>query len=246
MGGGGQAVVTAASSVRVYSDQPLGPGDRSIRLTAEERHHLGVRRVAPGDPVEVLDGVGGIGSGTLEADGTIVIERVTRAVRPPDLTLLVGAADRDRFFWLVEKCVEVGVTALVPVETERSRQVATRVRPEHLDKMRRRAREALKQCGGAWGLEIGPITDLAVALGAVAADRRWLADPRGTPPDLGAPGATVAAAIGPEGGFTEVEVEAVQAAGFALTRLGLRTLRFETAALAAAMIVRLEGRERDG
>ena len=62
----------------------------------------------------------------------------------------VGAGDRDRFGWLVEKATELGVTEIVPLETERTRGVATGCGPEQLDKLRRRAREALKQCGGAW------------------------------------------------------------------------------------------------
>ena len=68
-----------------------------------------------------------------------------------ELTLAVGAGDRDRFAWLVEKAVELGVTAVVPLETERTAGVATRVATtQHLAKLRRQALEAIKQCGAAW------------------------------------------------------------------------------------------------
>lgn len=230
-----------AAPFRIFAEGPLADATTRLVPPSDERHHLKVRRAEPGQSIEVLDGQGRIGFGRLGADGTVAIERTELVPRPTALALLVGAADRDRFFWLVEKCVEIGVTELVPIETERSRQVATRIRDEHRDKLDRRAREALKQCGGAWSLTIHPVTPWADALAAVRADQRWLADPRGTPPDLRSSSASVAVAVGPEGGFTEPEIEHAQAAGFVLTRLGLRTLRFETAALAAAMIVRLEG-----
>jgi 16S rRNA (uracil1498-N3)-methyltransferase len=243
---GGDSGVTRANPFRIVADRALDPRATSFAPPAQERRHLEVRRATPGQSIEVLDGQGSIAIGRLAADGTIAIEKVERVARPPGLMLVVGAGDRDRFLWLVEKCVEVGVTDLVPVDTERSRQVATRIRAEHHERLDRRATEALKQSGGAWGLVIHPVMELEAGLALVDADRRWLADPRGAPPDLGPAPTTVAAAVGPEGGFTESEMETVQAAGFAPTRLGLRTLRFETAALAAAMIVRLEGRERDG
>lgn len=238
--------MSGASPLRIFTEDPLDRAGDLIVPSREERHHLTVRRAVAGQPIEVLDGQGRVGYGRLTEAGAVALERRERIDPPSELMLLVGVADRDRFLWLVEKSVEFGVTSLVPVETERSRPVATRIRGEHLVKLKRRAREALKQSGGAWGLAIHPITDLGSAVRLVGAERRWLADPRGIPPEIKPGGVSVAAAVGPEGGFTESEVELLSAAGFTPTRLGLRTLRFETAALAAAMIVRLEGRERDG
>ena len=245
VGGGGE--VTRGNPFRIFSESPLAAPLHQLVLSPEECHHLTVRRVAAGQAIEVLDGRGQVAIGVWQADGTVAIERIEVTAKPPDLTLLVGAGDRDRFLWLVEKCVELGVTHLVPVETERSRQVATRVRPEQADKMRKRAQEALKQCGGAWALQIAPVVGLEAALAGVDANRRWLADPNGTGAELVVPSVSVAVAIGPEGGFTEAEIVAVTAAGFSPTRLGLRTLRFETAAVAAAVVARLGGgSERHG
>ena len=56
-----------------------------------------------------------------------------RARRPAELTLAVAAGDRERFAWMVEKAVELGVTRIVPLETERTAGVATRLRDAHLD-----------------------------------------------------------------------------------------------------------------
>ena len=68
----------------------------------------------------------------------------------PSSTLAVGAGDRDRFGWLVEKAAELGVTTLVPIETARTTGVATRLRGKHLEKLRRQALEAIKQSGAPW------------------------------------------------------------------------------------------------
>lgn len=233
--------------IRVRALGPIEVGPAS--LDAEEAHHLEVRRVEIGAAVEVLDGAGTIGAGRVEAagkQGRVIIEAVRTVPRPADLVLLVGAGDRERFMWLVEKAVEAGVTRLVPVDTARSRNVATRIRAEHMERMERRAAETLKQCGGAWDLAIEAPTTLDRAIAAVGTERRWLAAAGAAPAPALGPADGVTVAIGPEGGFTADEESALRAGGFAPVRLGPRTMRFETAALAAAVVAGLARKETDG
>ncbi len=225
--------------IRLFSADPLAPDQARFDPEPDDRHHLGVRRAAPDDPVEVLDGRGGIAAGRLVGEpktAWVAIDAVRRVPRPPPLALLVGAGDRDRFLWLVEKAQELSATRVVPVTTERVRGVATRVRAEQLTKARRRAVEALKQSGGAWLLELDQPIELLPALAGVDAPVRWLADGAGRAPGpVG--GAAVAVLVGPEGGLTSTEREAAQAAGFEPVRLAAATLRFETAAIAAAAVI---------
>jgi 16S rRNA (uracil1498-N3)-methyltransferase len=217
---------------------PVAPGDgRLAPLLEGEDHHLRVRRAREGDRVELRDGAGLVGSGRLRRDGTgWVVEVEERGVvgRPPGVTLAVGAGDRDRFEWLSEKATELGVAALIPLETEFTSAVATRVRPQHVAKLRRRALEALKQCGAAWVPEISPPIPLAILLARPVAGERWLADASGASATAVGPAATVL--VGPEGGFTPAERGAAVAAGFRPVRLSPYVLRFETAALAAAAL----------
>lgn len=218
----------------------LAPG-AVLELAEAEAHHLRVRRAAGGEPVRALDGAGQVGEGTLVADGRgwrVAVGPVHREPPPVPLLLAVGAGDRERFAMLVEKAAELGVTAVLPLETERSRNVAGRVRQEHVARLRARALEALKQCGGTWAPEIAaprPLADFAAA----ATGTRWLADAEGGAPPRLAPGEGVTVAVGPEGGFTVAERSALLAAGFVPVRLGASVLRFETAALAAAVAVQL-------
>ncbi len=218
-----------------------------IALEAPEAHHAEVRRGAEGEPVELLDGQGAIGVGTLERSGKHWNARLT-AVRgypePAPLVLALGAGDRDRFLSVAQQCGELGLTRLVPVETERSRQVESRLRGAGVEKARRRAREACKQSGNPWLPVIDDVMPLT-ELGMTGSGVRWLfGDPTGSP--LGALRAEEAVGwvIGPEGGFTPPEVgwlrERLDATG---VWFGPHILRFETAAVAAAVLT-LQQRER--
>jgi 16S rRNA (uracil1498-N3)-methyltransferase len=211
--------------------------ERDGSLREGEGHHLQVRRVEPGETVELRDGEGLIGSGTLRRIGkTWQVEAgATERVAPaPALVLAVGAGDRERFAWLVEKASELGVTAVVPLECERTAGVATRVRSQHLDRLRRQALEAVKQSGAAWATRVDEPMSLDALVAQPLEGTRWLADAAGgpAPATLGDP--RVTAVIGPEGGFSPAERERVLAAGFEAIRLAPHTLRFETAAVAAA------------
>ncbi len=218
----------------------LEPG-RRLELPEEEAHHLRVRRATTGQAVRLLDGAGGIGEGMLAALGprwAVTVGAVRLVPPPPALVLAVGAGDRERFALVVEKAAELGATAVIPLETDRSRNVAGRVRPGHLERLRQRGREALKQCSGAWAPDVSEPTPLDVLL-AGAEGARWVADGAGDlPPALG-PASPVTVAVGPEGGLTEGERERLAGGGFAPVRLGPRILRFETAAIAALVAVQL-------
>lgn len=233
--------------IRVLAPEPLADGTRLVVLDDDEAHHLKVRRAAEGDPAEVLDGRGRIGVGRLMAVGKgwqVELDSIRVVPVPADLALLVGAGDKERFGWLVEKSVELGVTDLVPLDTERSRHVASRVRDEHRGRFETRSAEALKQCGGAWALRIHRVTAIQSALDSVTATERWLADPEGSDPRGVGAGVPVAIVIGPEGGLTAAEAAGAKSSGFVPTALGGRILRFETAALVAAALVGRGRKER--
>lgn len=240
MVGGGRATVLTLLADR--SDLVAGA---RIRLAEEQGRHARVRRLEVGEPVALTDGRGTMACGVLREGGVVDVAEVRSEPAPPALTLAVGAGDRERFGWLAEKATELGVTTLLPLETARSASVAGRVRAGHVRKLAARAREAVKQCGAAWATEVADPTSVT-AFTAAAAGIRWLADPSGPPPPSLSPDEPVTVAVGPEGGFTEVEAAAMIGAGFRPVRLGSRTLRFETAALAAAIVIGQERQRKPG
>lgn len=208
---------------------------RTIPLDDDESHHLRVRRAEAGEVVDLRDGAGLRGAGVLEVHGRGWAVTVTEATAMPPaagLTLAVGAGDRERFLWLVEKAAELGVSRIVPLESERSAGVATRLRSAHLEKLARRALEATKQSGAYWSPDIGALEPIIRFLGDTRSGERWLADAAGAAPAPTRGEITVL--IGPEGGLTPEERSAAVAAGWTPVRLGPNVLRFETAALAAA------------
>ena len=125
--------------------------ETAIPLHEDQGHHLRVRRTTPDEIVRLIDGSGMVAEGRVvrSDDGYLAHPAETQRVAPPPvLTLAVGAGDRERFGWLVEKAVELGVTQVIPLETAMSVSVATRVRERHVERLGKKAREALKQSGG--------------------------------------------------------------------------------------------------
>ena len=237
MGGGrGPAVITLLA--------PAGTlvAGAELQLEPDERHHLRVRRARTGDPVRLFDGKGTTATGTVEGGphaGKIRLDSVEHRSEPVQLGIAAGAGDRDRFAWLVEKAAELGVSDLIPLETERTTGVSTRVRGEHIEKLQRRALEAIKQSGSAWAPTVHLPHSVAELVSRHRNGVRWLADLEGRRPELPDPHAPVWIAVGPEGGFTEAERRVLLDEGWVRIRLSGHTLRFETAAVAAAALVGL-------
>jgi 16S rRNA (uracil1498-N3)-methyltransferase len=214
----------------------VAPGD-VVPLSPAEAHHVRVRRKGEATVVELRDGEGLVGGGLLRGEDDVlevVVERAERIPRPAPLRLAVGAGDRDRFAWLVEKATELGVTEIIPLETERTAGVASRVRGRQVERLRRRALEAVKQCGAAWAPTVQETMAVAAFLARPPEGHRWLADARGEPPPRGFGAGALTVLVGPEGGLTDGELGLARAAGFEPVRFGAQVLRFETAAIAAA------------
>jgi 16S rRNA (uracil1498-N3)-methyltransferase len=225
--------------MRVLVQRGSGSAGQRIGLEEREAHHLRVRRARDHETVEILDGAGLKGTGFLIQSGRqwlVEIDTVERQHRPPDLTLAVGAGDRERFSGMVEKSVELGVTAIFPLETAHTTGVSSRLKANHVPRLRRSVLDVLKQCGSAWAPTIEEPVSLDQFLERPLKAAGWLADQLGATAPSEIDSSPLTIVVGPEGGFTEGERMAILGAGYSPVTLGGHTLRFETAALAAAAV----------
>jgi 16S rRNA (uracil1498-N3)-methyltransferase len=228
-------------SNRFYCPEP--PREGRFRLDADEsRHLLRVCRHQVGDRVALFDGSGlsyvarvveiGKDAAWLEAEGGATVEP------PPPCLIEIGVAapKGDRFDWLVEKSVELGVSRVEPLLAERS---VVDPRGSKLDRLRRTIVEASKQSGRSRLMDMGAPSRLKAFLERPEG-LRLLADPAGDAPERWPSivrGEVVRLAVGPEGGFTEAERELALELGWRPIRLAGNILRIETAAVAGAAAI---------
>lgn len=219
-----------------------------ITLTGPEgRHAATVRRLRPGERVDLTDGRGRYARCTVTAAGrdTLDLDVTERRDVPaprPYLTVVQALAKGERGELAVETMTEVGVDAIVPWEAA---HCVARWRGDRAAKgvtrWRTTAREAAKQARRAWFPEV---TDLAatddVARRLAAADLAVVLHEDAAEPlsALAVPeSGEVVAVVGPEGGLTDAEIGAFERAGARAVRLGPTVLRTSTAGAAAAAVL---------
>ncbi len=212
--------------------------EERLSLGTEESHHAtSVLRLRPGDELELFDGRGGAGRYRMAAAARKGVEvelvRRTDEDREPRVrvTLAFAPPRPKRTLALIEKATELGAARFVPLETRRTRAPF----PERgLEKLRRRAIEACKQCGRNTVPSFAASMSLEALAASERADLRLLPDTRGGKPlkQALAPAGSVLFAVGPEGGFEDEERLLLRDAGFVPVVLGRSILRVETAALA--------------
>jgi 16S rRNA (uracil1498-N3)-methyltransferase len=223
-------------SERFYINSPLGPG--SVLLQGAEAHHLAVvSRLQRGDQVCLFNGDGHEYPAEIIAAGKRQVSLEVHSVETPqrergyrvEVAAPLPRGDRGQF--LIEKLTELGVTHFVPLRTRRSVVHPSDAKREKLE---RYVIEASKQCGRNVLMRIEPVADWEdYAARAELPELRILAHPGGA--ELEAPGKRDRVlAVGPEGGFTDEEVDLARAKGWTLVGLGPRILRIETAALVLA------------
>jgi len=230
------------SAPRFYCAPALTAG-QTVTLPPEAFHHaVRVRRLRVGDELVLFSGDGREATGTLTAitrdaaDAAISTVLAIDRESPLHVTLLQGLSAGDRMDYTLQKAVELGVNAIVPVATQRS---VVRLDRERADKRQAHWRQILigacEQSGRNRIPEILPVVSLPVALAGVTAAQCFVLSFAGGARvrELEAPAGPIALLAGPEGGLTADEERAARAAGFAPLSLGPRVLRTETAAVAA-------------
>jgi 16S rRNA (uracil1498-N3)-methyltransferase len=222
---------------RVFLRAPVVPGER-VPLPPDERHHLlHVLRLRPG--AELAGAAPGPAEVPLRLlpDGSVEVagEPVPVPTGVP-VTLAVAPPEPARMDWIVEKAVELGAAAILPLRAARSERGAE---PGRAGRWARLAAAAARQSRQPAVPPILPPQDLASAL-AAAPGAALVAHPGA---DAGAAArvaserpAALLVAVGPEGGWTEAELEAAARAGAVPWGLGRAVLRVETAALAALVL----------
>lgn len=241
-GGSTGSKVSAPSRIALFSPEPFEAG-KVLMLAEDAANHLRVVRASLGDRVDLRDGRGGVGSGTLArmSRGAVTVD-VTEAAQVdtlPPVHLMAPIGDRDRMLWLGEKATEIGVASWRPVLWKRSKSVSPRGEGTmFLAKLRARMVSALLQSRGAWLPEIHPDAPPERAIAAAPSGARILLDIGGSPILAAELVSPVTIAVGPEGGVEEQERAAFVESGFSPVTLGATTLRFETAGIAAAAIAR--------
>lgn len=220
-----------------------------IFLSPAETHHLTrVLRLNQGAHIEIFDGRGKEFEARIiafEEQGTrlqILSERPGLGESPLSITLCLALARSDTFDLALRQATEMGVNQFIPFFSERSI-----VRPEgwsqsRLVRWERLARETLKSSQR----RLMPRIEMPVSFPEVIQAGEevkiifWEETRRHCPnPALSALPAprSVRLLIGPEGGFTPIEVDLAQSAGFLVLGLGPRRLKVETATLAALSIL---------
>ena len=230
---------------------PFHAGAKDIWIDGAETHHmLRVKRVRIGDRIVLFNGMGDECSAEIiEVKGSKVKVKIgqIKAVSKEsnvgiDIAFAIPKGKRSHF--LIQKCAELGVQKLFPLHYERSVVKLKAGCSEKIEKWRKIAVEASKQCGRNTITEINDVMDFGNILKGVGNyDISLFACSQSVSNNLKnilkehQRVNNIISFIGPEGGFTSKEMEMAKEAGCEFVSLGQSTLRVETSAIAISAIL---------
>lgn len=227
---------------RVHVDLPIAVGTPLVLPEAKRHHLITVLRKRAGDRLVVFNGDGAeyearlVRADRKQAEAEISTARRPERESPVAITLIQAIARGDRMDFALAKAVELGVTRIEPVFSERGQ---VKLEGERLAKKTEHWQRVVESAAEQSGRLICP----ALAAPMTVADRigrpidaaigLMLAPEAGTGLAELSPKASAALIIGPESGLSNAEITAAETAGWQGLRLGPRILRTETAGMAA-------------
>ena len=233
--------------------------DDLLTLTEREAHHaLNVLRVQPGDAVTVLNGQGEkiscqVAELRRKEVRLRVVHREQASPRPWPITLIQALPKGKTFDTIVQKATELGAGRIIPLLSQR---VVSHVDDDRsaskLEHWRAIAIESVKQCGSPWVPALDAPATLpqllsrlpASPLRLVASLRPNARHPRAIIQPVLSQSENAKAGIqvfvGPEGDFTDDELQCLENAGAQPVSLGSLVLRADTAAIYALSMLNYE------
>jgi 16S rRNA (uracil1498-N3)-methyltransferase len=217
-------------------------------LSPEESHHLArVLRAQPGQEITLFDGQGGVAEGIIETVSKTAVEvRISNHWKVPkpeiEIDLIQAVPKPDRWELVLQKAVEVGATSIQPVLSRHTEFKPNLKKQERWSKI---VLNAAQQCEVRWLPKLQPLEKFETVLPMLGNYDLVLIGSlyEGAKPfrEVPMPGKKhVALLIGPEGDFSEEEVQAAVEAGAVPVSFGDRILRTETAAIFGLSVLAYE------
>jgi 16S rRNA (uracil1498-N3)-methyltransferase len=212
-------------------------------MEGDAAHHLGrVLRAEAGQLYELSDGrqvwLGRVSSVARDRVEFALVEELTSRRSSVDVTLLLAVVKFDAFEWAIEKATELGVNAIVPLAAARSEKVLLSAAAKRAERWKKILVEASQQSRRLSVPSLGALTRPEQSFAEQEEELKLLLSEKQDAPPLrtfleGEKSSNVVIAIGPEGGWTDKELESATQSGFNQVSLGNLILRTETAVIAA-------------
>ena len=228
--------------------------DDLVQFSDELAHQItNVLRLQTGDRVEVLDNSGliykvqlAINSKSRSVQGKIQTSTIESTEAKTELALCFGLSTREKIEWILQKATEIGIAQFYPFVSSRTLVQSTVLSDHKRLRWERIVREAAEQSHRARLPELNPPMDFEECVSSIGRDYdlSLLAWENASPIDDGlrqwidsGKFQSIGLIVGPEGGFSEMEVRFASTQGCKAVSMGTRTLRMETAAIVLPAII---------